>query len=271
MTLEPRHLAAIEDARPHFREHGWGIVRGLFGLDEVSGYIDHYMAMRAEGPKPGDYWGLPGPDGDTDPLLPWPRLIHMHRWDERSLAWMLDPRLRAALLALFPGTAEPLAVQTMCYFKPAGGRGQALHQDQRYLHAAPGNCAAAWLALDRSDEETGCLELVAGSGHFGLLPHGKADLTQSFTDVGVTELPEGAVVVHAVMDPGDVVLFNGNVVHGSSPNRSKSGFRRALIGHYLSGEVTEVDPFYLPAITFDGQERTLRSPDRGPDGLAALR
>jgi hypothetical protein len=32
----------------------------------------------------------------------------------------------------------------MIYFKAAGARGQALHQDQYYLRVNPGTCCAAW-------------------------------------------------------------------------------------------------------------------------------
>ena len=40
---------------------------------------------------------------------------------------------------------EPYAAQTMVYFKPAGSRGQALHQDNYYLRVHPGTCMAAWM------------------------------------------------------------------------------------------------------------------------------
>jgi ectoine hydroxylase-related dioxygenase (phytanoyl-CoA dioxygenase family) len=33
------------------------------------------------------------------------------------------------------------------------------------------------------------------------------------------------------MEPGDVLFFNGQVIHGSLPNRSSTRFRRALIAH----------------------------------------
>ncbi len=59
-------------------------------------------------------------------------------------------RVMTALLG-----AEPYAVQTMFYFKPAGARGQALHQDQYYLRAQLGTCMAAWMAVDDCDEENG--------------------------------------------------------------------------------------------------------------------
>lgn len=66
--------------------------------------------------------------------------MHPHRHDETSLKWLLEPRLDAAFIDMLGDS--PLAVQIMLYFKSAGARGQALHQDDFYLRAAPGTCVA---------------------------------------------------------------------------------------------------------------------------------
>ena len=36
------------------------------------------------------------------------------------------------------------------------------------------------------------------------------------------------------MSPGDVLFFDGYVIHGSYPNKSKTRARRAFITHYLA-------------------------------------
>ena len=143
--------------------------------------------LRAAGTYPGDDAGID--IGSADPLKRYPRMIHMHRWDETSLQWMIDARLNACMTALLG--REPFAVQTMLYFKPAGARGQALHQDQYYLRVRPGTCMAAWMALDPCDEENGCLQVVPGTHSLPVLCTQKADTTVSFTDVTVP-VPEGA-------------------------------------------------------------------------------
>jgi ectoine hydroxylase-related dioxygenase (phytanoyl-CoA dioxygenase family) len=139
----------------------------------------------------------------------------------------------------------------MIYFKPPGGRGQALHQDQYYLRVQPGSCIAAWMALDPCDDENGCLRVVPGSQRWPLLCTVKADLSQSFTDVTVP-IPPGTEVQPVILQPGDVLFFNGQVVHGSGPNRSQDRFRRSLIGHYIGGEAREVWKWYHPALRMDG-------------------
>ncbi|MFN3649331.1 MAG: phytanoyl-CoA dioxygenase family protein [Armatimonadota bacterium] len=230
-----------------YQRHGYAVARSLFSPAEVRSLAEHYMALREAGAYPGDFSGV-NPDA-SDPLRRYPRLIHMHRWDETSLRWLLDARLARWMTALLG--REPLAVQTMLYFKPPGARGQALHQDQAYLRARPGTCMAAWLALDPCDEENGCLQVVPGSHTLPLLCTQRADTTVSFTDVTV-HVPEGTEVAPILMQPGDVLFFHGSLIHGSYPNRSADRFRRALIGHYVTGESEQVSEFYHPVLRMDG-------------------
>jgi hypothetical protein len=230
-----------------FAAQGYVLVEGLFPADEVKSLIDHFMEMR-KNPTPMDDAGMDLGD-PNDPLKRYPRIIHPHRWDERSFQWMLDPRLRDAMTTILG--AEPIAGQTMMYFKPAGGRGQALHQDQKYLRVQPGTCVAAWLALDDCDDENGCLQVVPGTQGLELVCTTTADTSQSFT-MDTTPLPEGFAPVPVHMKAGDVLFFNGSLVHGSGPNLSKDRFRRSLIGHYLTADAQQVTHFYVPAYRFDG-------------------
>lgn len=229
-----------------FAEQGYCIVRGLFSQAEVEQYRDHYMRLRKRGDYPGDFAG--SALTSNDPLKAYPRMIHMHRWDEASLSWMTDSRLDQCMTGLLG--QSPYAVQTMIYFKPPGARGQALHQDNFYLRAQPGTCVAAWMALDPCDEANGCLQVVPGSHDWPTLCTEKADTSVSFTDVTVP-IPPDAEILPMVMAPGDVLFFNGQIVHGSLPNSTTDRFRRALIGHYIQGEANQVAQFYHPALRMD--------------------
>ena len=241
-----------------FDENGYLNVEQLFSEEEVNFYRDYYMKLRAAGTYPHDDAGIDL--GHADPLKRYPRMIHMHRWDEISLRWLLDQRLKECLTALTE--REPFAVQTMLYFKPAGARGQALHQDNYYLRVQPGTCIAAWLALDDCDEENGCLEVVPGSQNWPILCTVKADIQASFSDVTV-EIPEGQEVRPMVMKAGSVLFFNGSLVHGSKPNTSTNRFRRSLIGHYIEGDAREVYRWYHPVLRMDGSEVTLEQSAAG--------
>lgn len=224
---------------------GYFVARGLFSPDEVAAYLDHFMRIHAAG---GEGWTEKTIEADSpDPLRRYPRLLQMHRGDELSLSFLLDERLRAALVELLD--TEPYAVQTMMYFKPAGARGQALHQDQRYLRVEPGTCMAAWLALDDCDSENGCLQVVPGTHTIDILCPITSDRSKSFTREMVP-VPPGHEVSDLPMKAGDVVFFNGQLVHGSGPNESDR-FRRILVGHYIVGEAEKVAKYYFPVYRFD--------------------
>ena len=248
----------LDNQVSQFKAEGYAVVPQLFSSDEVASYIKHFMNMRHNGSYPGDFAGVD--PASNDPLKRYPRLIHMHRWDEVSLQWMISHRLNQCMTAMLG--REPYAVQTMLYFKPAGARGQALHQDQYYLQVKPGTCIAAWMALDDCDEENGCLQVVPGSHTWPLLCPVEADTSQSFTDVTVP-LPEDLEPVPVIMQAGDVLFFNGQVVHGSFPNTSTDRFRRALIGHYIAGDAKKVFEFYHPVLRMDGSPIELGVSDKG--------
>nr|BBH87402.1 hypothetical protein KTC_21530 [Thermosporothrix sp. COM3] len=208
-----------ESMRTFFEENGYVVAKQLFSPREVEALREHYMKLREKGAYPGDLVGVDA--NSSDPLKRYPRMIHMHHWDTTSLQWLLDPRLNEILTGLL--TREPYAVQTMLYFKPAGARGQALHQDQYFLRARPGTCMAAWLALDDCDESNGCMQVVPASHTWPLLCTTQADTKNSFTDVTVP-LPEGQQICPILMQAGDVLFFNGTLVHGSYPNTSRDRF-----------------------------------------------
>ena len=237
------------DLKNAYEEQGYVVARQLFSPEEVTLLREHYMRLRAQGPHPGDLVGVDSTS--EDPLKRYPRMIHMHRWDESSLRWLLDERFNR-LLTLLAGQ-EVYAVQTMLYFKPPQARGQALHQDQFFLKVQPGTCMAAWLALDRCDESNGCMQVVPGSHRWPVLCTTQADTSLSFTDVTVP-LPAQQKIHPVLIEAGDVLFFHGRLVHGSLPNTTSDRFRRALIGHYIYGEAEQVTAFMRPVLRMDGTE-----------------
>jgi phytanoyl-CoA hydroxylase len=226
--------------REVFETEGYFIARGLFSQDEIEAYKAHYEAFRQK-----ELFGENSIANEVqnDPLKSYPRQMQMHRHDQKSLDFLCDPRINHQIQKITG--FEPFAVQTMFYFKPAGARGQALHQDNFYLKASPSTCIAAWLAVDDCDEENGCLMVVPGSQNLPVMCLGKSDTTKSFTDVEVP-VPDGMEVRPAIMKAGDVMFFNGQVIHGSNPNTSEDRFRRSLIAHYVIGDCDSVSKWYFP-------------------------
>lgn len=234
----------------HFHAQGFLIVRGLLDSDEVAEIKEHsedLMYGRVSVP------GLPPPDPSLTPEEVERRFlrIHMlHRQLELHERFLLHPRVLDVLEALIG--PDVMAMQTMFFIKAPGGAGQGYHQDSYYIPTYPDTLCGAWIAVDRADEENGCLWVTPGSQHEPIYPtadrvrqnHPALDgLTVvrnvSDPDESVNTLSRIAAKyagreVPAIADPGDVVFFDGHVLHRSHENRSKDRFRRAFVSHYAN-------------------------------------
>ncbi|MFE6412035.1 phytanoyl-CoA dioxygenase family protein [Streptomyces sp. NPDC057837] len=254
--------AGLRRHREGFEEDGFTVVRGLFGTEEIDRLCGRFAALREAGPVPGHF--EPRASGpDADPLHVWPRVMHPHEIDDLAREVLLDSRLRTVLETLLG--EEVLAAQSMFYFKPPRARGQALHQDNFYLRVEPGTCVAAWVACDVIDRENGGLEVVPGTHRMDLFCPEPADPEVSFAREYVPP-PPGLEPVPVDMRPGDVLFFNGSLVHGSRPNRSPDRFRRSFIGHYVGRSAERIGAFYR-TLTMNGARVVLReSEGAGPCG-----
>lgn len=235
-----------------YQRDGFCIARGVFPAHDIAAMREAAMAQAALGPVAGLYDGFHH-FGAGDPLSRHPRMLMPHRKTELAIGrlaerYLFDPRLHGWLRALLG--EEPCAAQSMFYFKPPGARGQDMHQDDFYLRSAPTSCIAAWVAIDRVDDENGGLHVVVGSHRLPLLPTRQADLTTYFADDGV-DVPSGMTIVAPELEPGDVLFFGGSVIHGSGPNRSHERFRRSFICHYVGASVTHLNPWNQPVESFD--------------------
>src|SRR5437879_1451280 len=120
MSTTMEHLTS-EQLRT-FQQDGYLVLRGLLAPTEVQALVNNFMKMHEQGPIPGYFEPVPAEQANGDILKQYPRIMHPHRFNELALRYLLDPRLANILEDLFG--EEPLAAQSMLYFKPAGGRGQ---------------------------------------------------------------------------------------------------------------------------------------------------
>ena len=271
-ALETETSAGLTPAqKTQFERDGFLVLRGLFSPTEAAAIRDAFMDANADGPVPGLSSIGEGIVDPSDPLAFYPRMMNPHLQPARVVGtiardFLLDPRLRPVLSDLFD--EEPLGVQTMFYFKPAGARGQELHQDNFYLRVKPGTCLAAWLAVDDVDAGNGGMKVVPGSHREEVACPQKADAAVSFT-TDYVPVPEGMEAVHCDMRAGDVLFFNGSLIHGSTPNTSPDRFRRSLIAHYVPRFSQELSPWYKSPLSFDGAVVPIaEATGGGPCGLA---
>lgn len=234
-----------------FHAQGFLVVRGLVPQRDVEELVRHTEDLihgRIDVP------GLePPPPGATPQEIERRYLrIHMlHRVLEIHERFLLHRRILDVLEALIG--PDVMAMQSMLFLKFPGGAGQGYHQDSYYIPTVPDTLCGAWLAVDRADEENGCMWFTPGTQHEPIYPtadrgranHGDtlADLgtvaNVSHTDEAVNTLSRVAASypgreVPAIAEPGDVVFFGGHILHRSHQNRSKDRFRRSFVGHYAN-------------------------------------
>lgn len=245
------------DDLDRYHRDGYHVARGLLSAGEAETIRDTFTAQAKDGPVEGLSDGGAAAFSPGDPLSFYPRMMHPHRHDEKpvgplAMRYMLDRRIGDVLRGLLAD--EPLAAQSMFYFKPPGARGQDLHQDNFYLRVAPGTCMAAWIAVDPADRGNGGMVVVPGSHRFDVeCPSFRDDiLGRSFTNVRV-DPPEGYEERGIDLAAGDVLFFNGSVIHGSYPNTSQDRFRRSLIFHYLPASAEAISKHYHPLYNFAGE------------------
>jgi len=178
------------------------------------------------------------------------RLHMLHRQLELHERYLLHPRVLDVLEVIVG--PDVLALQTMLFLKPPGKPGQGWHQDSYYIPTHPDSLCGAWIALDDADEINGAMWFAKGSGVEPIYPpcpnagYGFGDrLVGDILHVkGVSDpddeqnsLSEVANKYDQVLAParaGDVVFFNGHVLHRSKKNFTTDRFRRAFVGHYCN-------------------------------------
>ena len=125
--------------------------------------------------------------------------------------------------------------QVFC--KPGGdGLETPFHQDGHYWPIRPLATCTAWIALDPSKKENGCLKVVPGShADKKLFSHLKEDrqdlvLTQRIKDPAFDE----SRAVDIELEPGQMSLHDVYMIHGATVNRSP--MRRAGVAiRYMPG------------------------------------
>lgn len=255
-------LKLSNEQKEQFESEGYLIVKGLFSeqnlaeIDDTFEKISHHTVP-----------GLFEPDlqaDESDPLKRYPRVMHPHRFNETAKKYMLHQPVMDALADLYD--EEALAAQSMFYYKPPGSRGQALHQDNFYLQVEPGNCIAAWTAIDAADDENGGLLVVPKTNTIEIACPDIADDKESFTTHYVKP-PKDEKAMPVIMQRGDVLFFNGNLIHGSYRNKTKDRFRRAFICHYVNESATHISNHYRPLHRQNGETVDLEvNPNGGPCG-----
>ena len=247
MAANRRPEILSEEQVAFFDREGFLHLKGFLDKDQIEEIKDHFLTLLPEVPASSIDPLIKEEKDEKDPLTAFPRILYAERLSEFAKGYLTHPDIMDVMADIFK--EEALGAALMYYFKPPGARGQALHQDNYYLRIEPGTCVGFWMAIDPSDEENGGLVVVPNTGREDIqCPHQGDKTLFAYTDE--VDLPEGTSPVPVNMEAGDVLIFNGNIIHGSYPNRSKDRFRRSLIGHYI-GFSSERTGHHISELLYD--------------------
>jgi len=109
--------------------------------------------------------------------------------------------------------------RTNFFVKRTGSKEIPWHQDYNYWPIEPAIICSAWLAVDESTRENGCVQILPGS-HRKILPHVKATDDMAFSEMAETHGLDLDKRVYLEMKPGEFILFNERTLHHSEANHS---------------------------------------------------
>ena len=103
------------------------------------------------------------------------------------------------------------------------GGAWAWHQDYGYWYSngvLTPNLVSAFIAVDPSNRQNGCLQVIRGSHHCGRIHHQLTGEQAGADEERVREIQKRMDLIFVEMDPGDVLFFHSNVLHRSDQNKS---------------------------------------------------
>lgn len=126
----------------------------------------------------------------------------------------------------------------------------AWHQDVTFWGLDPPMAITAWFAVDDSDVENGCMQVIPCTHVSGVLEHGKAQQAGNLLSINqeVHVTPEQAAsAVDLPLRAGQVSIHDGTLIHGSLPNRSDRR-RCGLTLRYVPTSVRQAEENSLASI-----------------------
>lgn len=234
------------EAREHYLDKGYAIVRGFLDQDEVARLRTETAAIYAEGLKHHASYRDHNLYFEILPeRIKGRRYVLQAHWVSWISRYFEELRRHPGYLRLLEPLLGPdiKQVAQQIHWKPpgAGLTGYRFHQDLRFRDnlAAYRDIMASYvttgLAIDPSTPDNGCLRVVAGShrkGYLGLSDDGPLMKGLTGEDELVAAGLDPSDIVDLELEPGDLAMWSLLTVHGSLPNASATD-RAFAISSYV--------------------------------------
>lgn len=227
---------------PHWKktydDDGYVVIRGFLDADEVAEVkvnLDRYISDIVPGLASTEAFYE-----DTERKDTLKQLFRMHEHEAFFDREMAKGKFKQVAEQLLGEGASDMGVM---YFNKSPGIGLPTppHQDGYYWKTTPCDGLTMWLALEKVDEENGCLHYSKGSQKLGLREH-RQTKTIGFSQ-GITDFPNdddraGDAAVFA--EAGDLLVHQAKTVHWASGNDSITRSRQSMgMVYYAPGVVID--------------------------------
>jgi phytanoyl-CoA hydroxylase len=104
----------------------------------------------------------------------------------------------------------------------------------------PQQAVTMWLALEKADEENGCVKYIKGSHKKGMRTHGRTTtlgFSQGIVDFGTEEDIKEEIAFPA--NPGDLLVHHSLTIHRAGANTTADRTRKAMGLIYWGGSAKE--------------------------------
>jgi ectoine hydroxylase-related dioxygenase (phytanoyl-CoA dioxygenase family) len=251
MEQQTRYTVTVEEY-VHYQKNGYLIVKGLLSKPDVQKLVDwtddiYHGRINLDHLSHVGKWSTENEKMDR---LASARIHNPHKENAVAEWGLLHPKVLDALEGLIG--MDIFALQSMLFFNPPGKGGQGWHQDSYYIQTMPDTLIGAWYALDRADEQNGCLWVAPGSHVEPIYPppeqknvyvhsderhieglfkaNAASHMDDEVNNLSGVANKYGAIPV--VLDPGDVLFFHSHLLHRSYKNETPDRFRRSYVCHY---------------------------------------
>ena len=105
--------------------------------------------------------------------------------------------------------------------EPSSKQYVSWHQDATYMGLDSIDFPTPWIALSPSNVETGCMTMIAGSHHSEIQNHEDTFAENNILTRGqVIPNIDKSKAVDLILEPGEMSIHHGAIIHGSQPNKS---------------------------------------------------
>jgi ectoine hydroxylase-related dioxygenase (phytanoyl-CoA dioxygenase family) len=217
-------MIVTDEMKKEFQDRGFVVLRGFFDAITTERVLDWAKALESASPGPGEeakYYEA-GLDGEAGLLVRAENIMTDKNAEIRDL--ILNAKTLAVLEALIGD--KPVLFKDKVNYKLPGCRADKLHQDQSAGWGSYADFfATLFVALDPNTLENAPLSIMkSGNYRRGLMTEEWQPLSQ---DDPPFEPQDEYLVFEGA--PGDVIVFDCFVPHGSPPNTSDTPRRNLYL------------------------------------------